>query len=175
MPSKIPISDTVLDNCVSNNKVAVADSSVVTAVGNIPQFNGVTTNTVLTAVENQRTNYLCTAPPVVTTAMQTLSTGAGTGTAMTVTGYKMAALQVTTTATTVTLDFEASVDGTNFMTGIDVTDATGVDYSGSISQTGAGTWVYQFMCAGVAAIQCNITANAATGGTSVTVTARATV
>ena len=148
--------DQALAPCISGNTVAVADSSVVSAVNAIPAFNGVVT------------------PATITATLQNAATGTGTGTAMTVTAYKMVAISVVSTVVgAITYDFEVSVDGTNYMTGINVTDAAGVDWVGSITNTGAGTWVYQFMCAGVAKIQCNITANAATGGTSVTVKAQA--
>jgi len=132
------------------------------------------TNTILTAVEDQRVHYLATAPVVTSATLQSAATGTGVGTAYTITGQKMVAIQVTSTVVgAITYDFEVSVDGTNFMTGIDAVDMLGADNLGSITQTGAGTWIYQIMCAGIAKIQCNITANGATGGTSVTVTAQA--
>ena len=135
------------------------------------------TNTILTAVEDQTTHYLATkdvGKVPITGTLQNAATGTGVGTPLTISGMKMVAIQVTSTVVgSITYDFEVSVDGTNFMTGIDAVDMLGVDNIGSISQTGAGTWIYQIMCAGIAKIQCNITANGATGGTSVTVTAQA--
>jgi hypothetical protein len=131
-------------------------------------------NVALQAIEDQRVHYIATAPAVTSATLQSAQTSTGVGTAFTVTGMKMVAIQVTSTVVgTITYDFEVSVDGTNFMTGIDAVDMLGVDNIGSITQTGAGTWIYQIMCAGITKIQCNITANAATGGTSVTVTGQA--
>jgi len=102
--------------------------------------------------------------------LQNAQTSTGVGTAMTVTGYKLVAFQIVSTVLgTIIYDFEVSVDGTNFATGALVTDHTGADVVGSVSHTGAGNWVDQMLCAGYAKVQCNITANAATGGTSVTV------
>jgi len=104
------------------------------------------------------------------TTLQNAQTSTGVGTAMTVTGYKLVAFQIVSTVLgTIIYDFEVSVDGTNFATGALVTDHTGIDITGAISHTGAGTWVDQMLCAGYAKVQCNITANAATGGTSATV------
>jgi hypothetical protein len=130
---------------------------------------GKTFSDVVTAIAG-----LATAPAVTSATLQSAQTSTGVGTAFTVTGMKMVAIQVTSTVVgTITYDFEASVDGANFMTGIDAVDMLGADNLGSITQTGAGTWIYQIMCAGITKIQCNITANAATGGTSVTVTGQA--
>jgi len=138
------------------------------------------TNAVLTAVKDQRTDYLATSPAVsALTTLQNAQTSTGTGEgAMTVTGFKMVAFTVVSTVVgTITYDFEVSVDGTNFTPattgGALVTDHQGIDYIGSISQTGAGTWVYTMMCAGYTKVQCNISANGATAGTSVTVKAQA--
>ena len=163
--------DVALNAIISNSKLAVADSGVVSAIGSIPAFNGVVTNSILTEVANQRAYYIATAPAVASATLQSAATGTGTGTAMTVTGFKMLALSVVSTATSVTLDFEANVDTSNYMTGVAVTDIQGVDWVGSIT-LGAGTYIYQFMCAGLTQIQANITA-ITVGGGSVTVTAQA--
>ena len=154
-----------------------ASNAVLTAVkdqtGTYTHWIGVKSE-VLQAIEDQRVHYIATAPAVTSATLQSAQTSTGVGTAFTVTGMKMVAIQVTSTVVgTITYDFEASVDGANFMTGIDAVDMLGADNLGSITQTGAGTWIYQIMCAGITKIQCNITANAATGGTSVTVTGQA--
>jgi len=163
----------VSDGTTKTQLLAV-DANGKIGVNALPAITGATTNAVLTAVEDQTTHYLATAPHVTTATLQNAATGTGVGTAFTVTGMKMVAIQVTSTVVgSITYDFEVSVDGTNFMTGIDATDMLGADNLGSITQTGAGTWIYQIMCAGITKIQCNITANAATGGTNVTVTGQA--
>jgi hypothetical protein len=154
-----------------------AANAVLTAVkdqtGTYTHWIGVKSE-VLQAIEDQRVHYIATAPAVTSATLQSAQTSTGVGTAFTVTGMKMVAIQVTSTVVgTITYDFEVSVDGANFMTGIDAVDMLGADNLGSITQTGAGTWIYQIMCAGITKIQCNITANAATGGTSVTVTGQA--
>ena len=166
----------VSDGTTKTQYLAV-DANGKIGVNALPSITGATTNAVLTAVEDQTTHYLATkdvGKVPITGTLQNAATGTGVGTPLTISGMKMVAIQVTSTVVgSITYDFEVSVDGTNFMTGIDAVDMLGVDNIGSISQTGAGTWIYQIMCAGIAKIQCNITANAATGGTSVTVTGQA--
>jgi hypothetical protein len=166
----------VSDGTTKTQLLAV-DANGKIGVNALPSITGATTNAVLTAVEDQTTHYLATkdvGKVPITGTLQNAATGTGVGTPLTISGMKMVAIQVTSTVVgSITYDFEVSVDGTNFMTGIDAVDMLGVDNIGSISQTGAGTWIYQIMCAGIAKIQCNITANGATGGTSVTVTAQA--
>ena len=166
----------VSDGTTKTQLLAV-DANGKIGVNALPAITGATTNAVLTAVEDQTTHYLATkdvGKVPITGTLQNAATGTGVGTPLTISGMKMVAIQVTSTVVgSITYDFEVSVDGTNFMTGIDAVDMLGVDNIGSISQTGAGTWIYQIMCAGITKIQCNITANAATGGTSVTVTAQA--
>jgi hypothetical protein len=166
----------VSDGTTKTQLLAV-DANGKIGVNALPSITGATTNAVLTAVEDQTTHYLATkdvGKVPITGTLQNAATGTGVGTPLTISGMKMVAIQVTSTVVgSITYDFEVSVDGTNFMTGIDAVDMLGVDNIGSISQTGAGTWIYQIMCAGITKIQCNITANAATGGTSVTVTAQA--
>ena len=166
----------VSDGTTKTQLLAV-DANGKIGVNALPAITGATTNAVLTAVEDQTTHYLATkdvGKVPITGTLQNAATGTGVGTPLTISGMKMVAIQVTSTVVgSITYDFEVSVDGTNFMTGIDAVDMLGVDNIGSITQTGAGTWIYQIMCAGIKKIQCNITANAATGGTSVTVTAQA--
>ena len=166
----------VSDGTTKTQYLAV-DANGKIGVNALPSITGATTNAVLTAVEDQTTHYLATkdvGKVPITGTLQNAATGTGVGTPLTISGMKMVAIQVTSTVVgSITYDFEVSVDGTNFMTGIDAVDMLGVDNIGSISQTGAGTWIYQIMCAGITKIQCNITANAATGGTSVTVTGQA--
>jgi hypothetical protein len=128
--------------------------------------------------ETQTVIVSSSSPSVTTATLQNAQTSTGTGTPMTVTGTKMVAFTVVSTVVgSIIYDFEVSVDGTNFTPsttgGALVTDQQGIDIIGSITQTGAGTWVYTMMCAGYAKVQCNISANAATGGTSVTVKAQA--
>jgi hypothetical protein len=166
----------VSDGTTKTQLLAV-DANGKIGVNALPSITGATTNAVLTAVEDQTTHYLATkdvGKVPITGTLQNAATGTGVGTPLTISGMKMVAIQVTSTVVgSITYDFEVSVDGTNFMTGIDATDMLGADNLGSITQTGAGTWIYQIMCAGITKIQCNITANAATGGTSVTVTGQA--
>lgn len=157
----------VSDGTTKTQYLAV-DANGKIGVNALPSITGATTNAVLTAVEDQTTHYLATkdvGKVPITGTLQNAATGTGVGTPLTISGMKMVAIQVTSTVVgSITYDFEVSVDGTNFMTGIDAVDMLGVDNIGSISQTGAGTWIYQIMCAGITKIQCNITANAATGG-----------
>jgi len=174
--------DTSLNTLFTSTGIKVAtlpaiSDTVLTAVEDqTTHYLGVK-DVVLTAIEDQTTHYIGVkdvAHAPITGTLQNAATGTGVGTPLTITGQKMVAIQVTSTVVgSITYDFEVSVDGTNFMTGIDAVDMLGADHLGSITQTGAGTWIYQIMCAGIAKIQCNITANGATGGTSVTVTAQA--
>ena len=179
--SKLPVSIASMPStAVTNTGLSNIDTSLntlFTSTGiKIASWPAIS-DTVLTAVEDQTTHYLGVkdvAHAPITGTLQNAATGTGVGTPLTISGMKMVAIQVTSTVVgSITYDFEVSVDGTNFMTGIDATDMLGADNLGSITQTGAGTWIYQIMCAGITKIQCNITANAATGGTSVTVTGQA--
>jgi hypothetical protein len=158
---------------VTLNSYAFTNAVLTAVEDQITHYLGVK-DVILNAVEDQRVHYIATASAVTSATLQSAQTSTGVGTAFTVTGQKMVAIQVTSTVVgTITYDFEVSIDGTNFQTGIDAVDMLGADNLGSITQTGAGTWIYQIMCAGITKIQCNITANAATGGTSVTVTGQA--
>lgn len=146
----------VSDGTTKTQYLAV-DANGKIGVNALPSITGATTNAVLTAVEDQTTHYLATkdvGKVPITGTLQNAATGTGVGTPLTISGMKMVAIQVTSTVVgSITYDFEVSVDGTNFMTGIDAVDMLGVDNIGSISQTGAGTWIYQIMCAGITKIQ----------------------
>ena len=170
-PASVGVTNTGLSNIDTSLNTLFTSTGI--KVATLPAIS----DTVLTAVEDQTTHYLGVkdvAHAPITGTLQNAATGTGVGTPLTISGMKMVAIQVTSTVVgSITYDFEVSVDGTNFMTGIDATDMLGADNLGSITQTGAGTWIYQIMCAGITKIQCNITANAATGGTSVTVTGQA--
>ena len=100
--------------------------------------------------------------------------GQSYGTVMTVTGDKMLAIHVTSNAGvtgTWTLSFSASIDGTNYIPTIMITNiADGGDYT---SLTGAASLNagYTLMCAGFKYVRANVSAGITAG--SVTVFGRA--
>jgi hypothetical protein len=102
--------------------------------------------------------------------------GQSYGTAMNVTGYKMLALSVVCSTSpaitgTATLSFEASIDGTNYVPLVDVTDITSGSDATSVTLATSLNNGYQLMCAGFKSVRINVTTGGGTG--TVTVFARA--
>jgi len=132
---------------------------------------------VLTAVEDTTTHYIGVkdvAHAPITGTLQNAATGTGVGTPLTITGMKVVSFQVVSAAgtTSFTIDFEASVDGTNFVPSVVVTDDTDATQANitSVSGTASYNHIFTYICAGKAKVQANI--SAITPGTgSVTVKA----
>jgi hypothetical protein len=108
-------------------------------------------------VQGVPVNILGSAIRTVSGTLQSAAVATGVGTPLVVTGCKVAAIQVISTATSFTLDIEATVDGTNYVGSLAVlpaTDATQLTYVTSISASG----LFSLVCAGFSKIQANITA-----------------
>jgi len=166
----------VSDGTTKTQLLAV-DANGKIGVNALPSITGATTNAVLTAVEDQTTHYLATkdvGKVPITGTLQNAATGTGVGTPLTITGMKVVSFQVVSAAgtTSFTIDFEASVDGTNFVPSVVVTDDTDATQANitSVSGTASYNHIFTYICAGKAKVQANI--SAITPGTgSVTVKA----
>jgi hypothetical protein len=197
--SKLPVSIASMPStAVTNTGLSNIDTSLNTLftstgikVATLPAIS----DTVLTAVEDQTTHYLGVKDVVLTAiedttthyigvkdvahapitgTLQNAATGTGVGTPLTITGMKVVSFQVVSAAgtTSFTIDFEASVDGTNFVPSVVVTDDTDATQANitSVSGTASYNHIFTYICAGKAKVQANI--SAITPGTgSVTVKA----